>query len=347
MKFVAKRVVALLLMFCVTGAAPQTAVRFDDSEARAVLVILQELQSGKQPGESEWATLFATEGYRRLKQREAEFKRPFSDDDFRKFVTSPQLVAKTNDLQRTLGAWSGEDLTQMESRARAYLPAGAALRATIYPLIKPKTNSFVYQLDTNPAVMLYVDPTITGDQFSNTVSHELLHVGDAENCPPRNAAAQEKSYSTAQKAYLDWLSAFGEGWAVLAAAGGPGRNPHWEDSARERAVWDAQMATYDTDFQNLAAFFTQIADGTLTGNAIANTGFTFFGVDQGPWYTVGYKMDTTIEREFGRSRLIASLCDKRDYFATYNRAAQQENGKGAHLPLWPDNLVTFVQQPRP
>ena len=335
--------VAMTILPLLTAAAPVTSVTIDDGEARAVLSILHKLQSKAPVAQSDWTALFATEGYRRLKQREADFKRAFSDDDFKAFVTSPELVAKTADLQRTLDAWSTQNLSAMEARARTYLPQGAQLKATVYPLIKPKTNSFVYQLDTNPAIMLYIDPAKTGDQFSNTVSHELLHVGDAENCPPAAIAASESSFTPAQKAFHEWLGAFGEGWAVLAAAGGPNVHPHWEDPPRERTVWDTAMSHYNGDFADLESFFASIADGKLTGDAIPAKGFTYFGTDQGPWYTVGYKMDVTIEHELGRPALIASLCDNRTYLSTYDTAAQRENVRGAHLPVWPTPLTTFLE----
>lgn len=135
----------------------------------------------------------------------------------------------------------------------------------------------------------------------------------------------------------------GDGLPVLAAAGGPNVHPHWEDPPHERSVWDTAMAHYDGDLANLESFFASIADGSVTGEAIATKGFTFFGTDQGPWYTVGYKMDVTIERELGRPVLIASLCDKRSYLATYNTAVQRANARGAHLPLWPASLTGFLE----
>lgn len=62
-----------------------------------------------------------------------------------------------------------------------------------------------------------------------------------------------------------------------------------------------------------------------------------FGV-QGPWYTVGYVMASTIEKELGRAALIDSMCDGRKLLATYNRAA---NGKP--LPRWSDELLRALQ----
>jgi hypothetical protein len=336
-------VCVLLVALFATGAAPATNVTIDDSEARAALAILHKLQQHATPAPDDWARLFATRGYQRLKEREAAFNVPFTDDRFKAFLSDPAQIAKTNSLRATLDAWTSASLSEMENRARAYLPPDSKLRATVYLLIKPKKNSFVYQLETDPAIMLYVDPSVSQPQFTNTVSHELLHVGDSENCPPADVAAQEKSLSQRQKDFLEWLSAFGEGWAVLAAAPGPDVHPHVADPPKDRAVWDAAMSRFPQDLQSLQSFFTQIADGSLTGDAIANHGMTYFGDVQGPWYTVGYKMDVTIERELGRPRLVDALCDKRAYLRTYNEAAQKVNARtpGA-LPLWPAPLAEYL-----
>ncbi len=325
------------------AASPAVSITIDASEARAALAILSKLRSGAVVTPPDWNALFATRGYQRLKERAAQFKRPFTDDDFKAFVASPQLLAQSAELEGAVRNWMSADITKIAQRSFAYLPAGAMIHATIYPLIKPKTNSFVYQLDTDPAVMLYLNPAVTQSQFANTVAHELFHVGDAQNCPPPAIAAQEKALDPRQKAMLEWLSAFGEGSAVLAAAGGPNVHPHWSDPQADRDVWDKAIAGFPTDFQSLEQFFSDIADGKLTGDAIATKGYTFFGDVQGPWYTVGYKMDVTIERVLGRSILVQALCDKRIYVATYNAAALTSNRQGnPALPLWPDNLRDYL-----
>ncbi|MBV9270951.1 MAG: hypothetical protein JO165_07655 [Candidatus Eremiobacteraeota bacterium] len=332
-----------LIALFIIGSAPATTISIDDSEARAALAILHKLQQHGIPTQDDWARLFATRGYERLEQREAQFKVPFTESQFKAFLTSPSTVAQTDSFEKTIDAWTSASLSEMESRARAYLPADSTLRATVYPLIKQRKNSFVYQLDTDPAIMLYVDAAVSQAQFTNTVSHELLHVGDAENCPPPDVRTNENSLSPRQEAMLEWLSAFGEGWAVLAAAPGPNVHPHVADSAADRAVWDTAISHFDGDFQTLQSFFAQISDGTLQGDAISRKGMVYFGDVQGPWYTVGYRMDVTIERELGRPILINALCDKRVYLQTYNRAAQKVNAREpAALPLWPVRLTDFL-----
>src|SRR5207248_1779530 len=74
------------------GAGQAVSVTIDPSEAQATLAILSKLHAKAAVTSADWNTLFATAGYRRLKEREAQFKRTFTDDDFKAFVASPQLV---------------------------------------------------------------------------------------------------------------------------------------------------------------------------------------------------------------------------------------------------------------
>jgi hypothetical protein len=89
----------------------------------------------------------------------------------------------------------------------------------VYPLIKPKTNSFVFRTSHGMAIFLYLDPAVTGPKFENTVVHELHHIGYAAACP---AASDATTPAATARLYL---GGFGEGLAVLAAAGDRARIP--------------------------------------------------------------------------------------------------------------------------
>jgi len=129
------------------------------------------------------------------------------------------------------------------------------------------------------------------------------------------------------------LVAFGEGFATLAAAGGPDGIP--QRKADVRAEWDKQMKTFDANFAEVEKFFEAVLDRKLAGDAADKRAFQFFGM-VGPWYTVGWKMGVVIEKTLGRDALIAAMCDERHLLATYNRAVRQS---GERLPLWPERLV--------
>lgn len=107
------RVSAVLLLLAATLPAfhaqnPQTStlnriqLTLNSDEANAVLAILDKHSAGTAISDGNWQRLFATEPYIRLKKREASLHRDFADEDFQKFVLSPELAAKATALRKTL-----------------------------------------------------------------------------------------------------------------------------------------------------------------------------------------------------------------------------------------------------
>jgi hypothetical protein len=90
----------------------------------------------------------------------------------------------------------------------------------------------------------------------------------------------------------------------------------------------------------LERFFDDILDGRLRGNDLTRRGMAFFGV-QGPWYTVGWRMASTVERVFGRRRVVDSQCDMRLLLQAWNEAAQTLEARGEQLPRW---STAFLQK---
>lgn len=123
---------------------------------------------------------------------------------------------------------------------------------------------------------------------------------------------------------------------MLAAAGGPSIHPHASDPQADRDVWDAALATFDGDLLVLTQFFGDVLEGKLIGEAVTQKAMSFFGDVQGPWYTVGWKMATTIERAFGHARAAACACDRRSLLPSYNAAVLRA---GLSLPRWPDAIA--------
>jgi hypothetical protein len=324
------------------GATPgRIELKLNPDEAEAVLAILHERAAGNAVTDSDWQQLFSTEPYMRLKKREASMHRDFTDDDFKKFVLSPELAAKASSVRHTLDTWRQTDLIASARRVLAYLPEQAYIKAKVFPVIKPKTNSFVFETTTDPTIFLYLDPEKSAAAFENTVAHEFHHIGYSSI----NSLAEEKLKDLPPnlKSAVEWMGAFGEGFAMLAAAGGPDIDPQATSSATERARWEHDMADFNQDVGSLEEFFLDVIDQRLVGkDKIDEKAYTFFG-EQGPWYTVGYKMAVIVEKRYGRKRLIECMLDPRELLASYNRAATEINASGKQkLALWSPELMQKI-----
>ena len=342
-------VVLLLLTFSLPVAAvDRVQLTLDTSEADQVLAILALRNQGRPVADSEWQKLFATAPYQRLKQREKAIgesfhdpTRAFTDDDFRRFVLSADLLPRAAALSSTLDRWKKADLREDATRVLAYLPADATLRAKAYPTIKPGINSFVWDLSSDPTIFLYLDPEVSREKFENNVTHELHHIGLGSVGPiydGKIAALPEPAHTAAE-----WIGSFGEGFAMLAAAGGPDVDPHAASSPTEHARWEHDMGQFNDDLRAVNQLFLDILNAKFASNdAIGEKAGSFFGV-QGPWYTVGYKMSVMVEKRFGRPALIGTMLDPRCLLMLYNRAAAEQNAAGkAPLPLWSEDVLSAV-----
>lgn len=207
-------------------------------------------------------------------------------------------------------------------------------------MIKPRPNSFVFDLRTDPAaIFLFLDPEVSRGKLENTLAHELHHVGYATAChEPPDAALPERL-----RMAVRWMGAFGEGIAMLAAAGGPDVHPHAVSGAEGRARWDRDLADHGSDMQRLESFFLDVLEGRLAEpDAVRNAAVAFFG-EQGPWYTVGWTMAATIETAHGRDRLVEILCEPGQLLRAYNEAAAAINSSRREpLPLWSEALLAHL-----
>ena len=318
-------------------------VRLVTDEADAVLAILTKAKAKEPIVDADWQRVFSSEGYVRLKKRETSLNRSFEDADFKNFVLSDQLAQRAQDLEETLARWKRADVLNTAKSALAYLPKDAHIRAKIYPVIKPKDNSFVFEIREAPAIFLYLDPNVNREKFENTLTHELHHIGYGSSCPHKATADQIATLAPNVKTVLNWVSAFGEGFAMLAAAGGPDIHPHAVSSAEERARWDKDLANFNDDLKTVNKFFLDILENRLTEAQIREQAFSFFGV-QGPWYTVGWKMSVLIEKAYGRAKLIDCFCDQRKLLTTYNEIAIKSNRKSEQqLALWSKSVVNSIK----
>ncbi len=313
-------------------------VRTVTDEAEAALSILRKARAGLPIPEGDWGRLFATEGYRRLEHREVAMGRSFEKEAFREFLLSPPTVAAEFDLASTIADWRRADLRAAARAALAYLPPGTPLDATIYPVIKPLPNSFVFLEGSRPGIFMFVDPAVSRAKLENTLAHELHHIGLSSACAEEADPDLPEEVMTA----ATWASAFGEGLAMLAAAGGPDVHPHAVSPAEERMRWDRDIAVVESDLRRVEAFFMDVIEGRLVEpEAVPSAGMAFFG-EQGPWYTVGWTMGATVERVFGRERLVAEICDSLRLLATYNAAAGKLSKAGKPLPIWSPELIASL-----
>lgn len=145
------------------------------------------------------------------------------------------------------------------------------------------------------------------------------------------------------KSAVEWMGALGEGFAMLAAAGGPDVHPHAVSSPEERARWDHDMVNFNQDLATVQSFFLDVINGKFkTDDEIRAKASDFYG-EQGPWYTVGYKMAVIVERKYGRATLIDCMVDPRELLSRYDSAAAELNhGQTEQLALWSPELLTKI-----
>ncbi|HYG66903.1 MAG TPA: DUF5700 domain-containing putative Zn-dependent protease, partial [Anaeromyxobacteraceae bacterium] len=337
------------ILLAATLANSALDVRVDAAEAEHVLALLELRAAGAVPSDRDFASLFATEGYVRLKQREAAMMRPFTDAEFRAFVESDDVLARRAALATALGRWKRADLVGAAARAARYLPADARLRATVYLVIKPRPNSFVFELTTSPAIFFAVGAEdLSPAAIENTVAHELHHVGAAslDTAVERRLLALPEPRRTA----AEWTGAFSEGIAVLAAAGGPRVHPHAASAPSARARWDVDAGRAEEDLRAVETFLLEVARGRLAGDAIASRGYRFHSDGdrpQGAWYTLGWRMAALVEEELGRDAVVACVADPPRLLASYQRVARRRIAAGERWPLWSAELLEAIGAENP
>lgn len=331
---------ALQLLGADSSGHPDIKVVAD--EADAALAILEERRSGEVNAAS-WRKLWDSEGYRRLTARDKELTGRDDQQALHDYLLSDAALAALPALKKAVAELKSYDFNVPAARAFRYLPAGFALKATLYPVIKPTHNSFVYDVPANPAFFVAVNPERPAAELTNTVAHELHHVGLAQCVDP----SKDPRLNPRQQRAVDWLSGFGEGEAVLAAAGGPDVHPHDSSAGPEWLIWERDVANFNTDLPRMQDFFRAVLAGKLTEEQQKQQLYAFIDTDdvpQGPFYTVGWKMAAIVERVEGHDALVGALCDPRRLLALYNHAvANTHRADGENLPTWDPAFLAALQ----
>lgn len=314
----------------------QNEVKIVLDEAEAVVTILNKLKNNAVPTEQDWALLFNSEGYLRLQRRERSFGNTFTNEAFKSFLMDENIIAKATALSSLVESWRKVDLKKSVETAAFYLPKGTTIDASLYPVFKPHSNSFVFFEENNdPGIFIYMNPDNSVGDLENTISHELHHIGYASSCSEPDSTLPKPAF-TAKK----WAGAFGEGLAMLAAAGGPEINAHALSSKSDQDRWNKSVDKFDANLLKLERFFIDILEENLVNpDTIRSKAMSFFGI-QGPWYSVGWKMAATIEKIYGRQRLISEICDPWMLMETYNQAVDEPTNE-EDLPKWSKTLFNY------
>ena len=319
---------------------PEVDLRLECEQAKAALDILSKAVRAEPIDDGDWNRLVATEAYVRLREREALVGNRWSDAEFRAFLLSADTKRQFLALKETLAAWTAIELASTASRVLSYLPLGARLRARLFPTIKPLSNSFVYGTNDDAMIFLHLDPSLRMAQVEATVAHELHHVGLFPfEC--RDVARQKLPPSVRHAVEL--MRAFREGFAMLAAAGGPDIHPRHVDGAAERHRWDREMAKVDGDLKTIEKLLLDVINGRLTPEQSERMAMDFFRC-QGPWYTVGWRMAATVEETYGRAILTECMPDPRLVLFCYNSAiALASDGSREKEPaIWSGELMSAL-----
>ncbi len=342
-KFLWTLVIALILPGAVAAAEnPPVTIVLD--EANAALAVLEERQSSGGVREATWERLWSTEGFKRLDARQNHYGDSETRDRMRHHLLSEEPLQRIAELRQAIADWERVDLEKTAERALAYLPEGQAIRAKIYPVIKKKSNSFVFEVSTDPAIFMFVDGKKSTERIEDILAHEFHHVGLVGCQQPLN---YDNLPQPVQKT-LDWMGTFGEGQAMLASAGGPEVHPARRAPASEWMTWERDVANFNRDLKRIEAFLWSVAKGELPKDEQRSTWFSFVNADevpQGAFYTVGWKMAATIERFRGRNHLVDRLCDPRLFLEAYNEIiADYGLPDGSGLAQWDSAFLGLLKE---
>jgi len=341
--------VVLLIATPAGAQEPTVDVRIDVSQAQSTLALFETRMRAGSISPDVWSEIFESEGFRRVVERErgmeARFglERSFSEESFRTWAESEEALENLAGRRRTLDQWATIDVSAAGAKAMRYLPASVELTATVYPIVREQSNSFVWDLPADPAIFMWVGPDVDREELEMTLVHELHHVGLAGVC-----TESADSLPAEVRQARDWLSGFAEGLAVLAAAGGPDQPTHAADQRELSDAWAVRLDSLESDMGRIESFLIDIAEGRISGEEASSIGMSFISapdIPQGAFYSLGWFMGATVERSLGRDAVIAGTCDHGRLMTDYQRAAAtlNRNRPERPLPLWNNSTLKALR----
>ena len=329
------------------ASATSVKIVLDESIAALNLLLTQlqgaNVQDGKNAAAALWKKLFESEGYRRLKVRAGTQGKPDPDPEFIEFLTSPEVVSEAGLYRAGLLTWQNQDLTEAIQRAQSYLPRDTVLKAKIYPVIKPVSNNFTTDLETDPAIFICMDPQKTGVELTCQLAHELHHIGLVPHIKALKSSPDVLRMPWGVQLALDWMGSLGEGLAALAGVGAADVHPQSYNGRQASQEWEYGIGLFNQEFQQIQRFLLDVLAGRLQGEEALQVGRTFAG-HQGGWAIIGWQMAVVIEKVKGKAALIEAFCDPRRLPITYNAAVEIYNQTAAHtLAAWSAEFLAALE----
>jgi len=312
-------------------------------EVEILIEILKRKDNNKPINKEQWDELFNSIGFKMLARRETEMNEGIDKSEFKEFVMNKIASDKYNHYKKSLEKLKSMNSDEIIKITKDYLPKNTELDTDIIPVIKPQKNSFIHRINDKLVLFLYLEPDILKEKMENKLIHELHHIG-------LDYVYQNSDYSCLSKPaqkVIEWTNAFGEGFAMLAAAKGLENHPNKFDKDL-KSKWDENMGNFNKDFHKIQNFLLAILEGHFADDQkLYNRGFQLMTNNggQGSWYTVGYQIAVIIEREAGREVLIECMKDLTKIYFQYNNLVEIYNKKrNEDLPKWNDKILTSLKR---
>ncbi|MFO7814519.1 MAG: DUF5700 domain-containing putative Zn-dependent protease [Halanaerobiales bacterium] len=313
-------------------------IKFIFDQVENALYILAKQNKNKTINKSVWDNLFSSEGYQLLVKREKDMGNELSKKDFKSFLLDERQLSNYENYMNTLKLLKDLELEQLLSKTKKYLPKKAKINTTIIPVIKPQNNSFVHEINDKLVLFIYLEPGMSRAKLENKLIHELHHIGFDDIYSPE----KYKYLSQQTQKMIEWTNAFGEGFAMLAAAGGANIHPNkFDEGLKEK--WDSNIKKFNKDFELIENFFVKILKDKFSNEKeLYNRGYELMvnNGGQGSWYTVGWKIAVVIEKIKGKEVLFGCMSDLTYLYPRYNEAVKDYNKKyNENLKSWSDKII--------